>query len=170
MTFFHCENIQRQTLWTKLVILPLLWQHSYSSPSVIKCITGACVFINLMLLVTGLCEGNSPVTGEIPAQRASNAENTTIWWRHHDLGNINDHVHIVTHGHLMHQSYKTTCWKHPNLTDDEDPHPNSPENTRRGWRYYDIAEHQNVTATSKQDMLPGTLLLAWNNFNSSMDK
>ena len=34
--------------------------------------------------VTGLCEGNSPVTGEFPAQRASNAENISIWWRHHD--------------------------------------------------------------------------------------
>ena len=33
--------------------------------------------------VTGLCEGNSPVTGEFPAQRASNAENVSIWWRHH---------------------------------------------------------------------------------------
>ena len=31
----------------------------------------------------GLCEGNSPVTGEFPAQRASNAENVSIWWRHH---------------------------------------------------------------------------------------
>ena len=29
------------------------------------------------LRVTGLCEGNSPVTGEFPAQRASNAENGT---------------------------------------------------------------------------------------------
>ena len=29
----------------------------------------------LKLRVTGLCEGNSPVTGEFPAQRASNAEN-----------------------------------------------------------------------------------------------
>ena len=26
------------------------------------------------LRATGLCEGNSPVTGELPAQRASNAE------------------------------------------------------------------------------------------------
>ena len=26
------------------------------------------------LRVTGLCDGNSPVTGEFPAQRASNAE------------------------------------------------------------------------------------------------
>ena len=33
--------------------------------------------------VTGLCEGNSPVTGEFPAQRVSNAENVSIWWRHH---------------------------------------------------------------------------------------
>ena len=36
------------------------------------------------LCVTGLCEGNSPVTAEFPAQRASNAENVSIWWRHHD--------------------------------------------------------------------------------------
>ena len=36
------------------------------------------------LRVTGLCVGNSPVTGEFPAQRASNAENVSIWWRHHE--------------------------------------------------------------------------------------
>ena len=35
------------------------------------------------LRVTGLCAGNSPVTGEFPAQTASNAENIYIWWRHH---------------------------------------------------------------------------------------
>ena len=41
--------------------------------------------------VTGLCGGNSPVTGEFPtqcefpSQRASNAENVSIWWRHHVL-------------------------------------------------------------------------------------
>ena len=33
--------------------------------------------------VTDLCAGNSPVTGEFPAQMASNAENFSIWWRHH---------------------------------------------------------------------------------------
>ena len=27
--------------------------------------------------------GNSSVTGEFPAQMASNAENVSIWWRHH---------------------------------------------------------------------------------------
>ena len=35
------------------------------------------------LRVTGLCVGNSPVTGEIPTQRASNVENVSIWWCHH---------------------------------------------------------------------------------------
>ena len=38
------------------------------------------------LRVTGLCVGNSPGAGEFPAQRASNAENASIWWRHHDIG------------------------------------------------------------------------------------
>ena len=35
------------------------------------------------LRVTGLCEGNSPGTGEFPAQMASYAESVFIWWRHH---------------------------------------------------------------------------------------
>ena len=35
------------------------------------------------LRVTGLCVGNSPGTGEFPTQMASNAENVSLWWRHH---------------------------------------------------------------------------------------
>ena len=38
------------------------------------------------LRFTGLCAGNSPVTGECPAQTASNAENVSIWWSHHGKG------------------------------------------------------------------------------------
>ena len=37
------------------------------------------------LRVTGLCAGNSTVTGEFPAQMASNTENASIWWRHHGV-------------------------------------------------------------------------------------
>ena len=40
------------------------------------------------LLVTGLCVGNSLGTGEFPAQMASNAENVSIWWRHHDTWDL----------------------------------------------------------------------------------
>ena len=36
------------------------------------------------LRVTGLCTRNSPGTIEFPAQMASNAENVSIWWRHHN--------------------------------------------------------------------------------------
>ena len=36
------------------------------------------------LRVTGLCAGNSPVTGEFPVQMASNAENISILRRHHE--------------------------------------------------------------------------------------
>ena len=35
------------------------------------------------LCITGHWEGNLPVTGEIPTQRASNTENISIWWCHH---------------------------------------------------------------------------------------
>ena len=34
---------------------------------------------------TGLCMGNSPLTGEFPAQMASNAKNVSIWWSHHAI-------------------------------------------------------------------------------------
>ena len=37
------------------------------------------------LRVTGLCVGNLPVTGDFPAQKATNAENVSIWWRHRNF-------------------------------------------------------------------------------------
>ena len=44
------------------------------------------------LHLIGLCAGNSPVTGEVPAQRASDAENVSIWWRHHVYKAFNKRV------------------------------------------------------------------------------
>ena len=44
--------------------------------------------------VAGICEGNSPVTGEFPAQRVSNAENDSIWWRRHATDSVHqDKMH-----------------------------------------------------------------------------
>ena len=40
------------------------------------------------LRITGLCAGNSPVTGEFPAQMASYMENVSIWWCHHELQSL----------------------------------------------------------------------------------
>ena len=51
------------------------------------------------LRVTGLCAGNSTGTGEFPAQMASNAENVSIWWRHHDEG----YAHTKTQQNTKHE-------------------------------------------------------------------
>ena len=48
--------------------------------------------------VTALCEGNSPMTGGFPAQKASNARNVSIWWRHHDID--------------FRIKWLTICWRH----------------------------------------------------------
>ena len=71
--------------------VPLRWRHN-ERDSVSNHQTRDC-FLNrlfrcrskkrLKLRVTGLCTGNSPWTGEFPAQMASNAENVSIWWRYH---------------------------------------------------------------------------------------
>ena len=47
------------------------------------------------LRVTGLCAGNSPVPGEFSAQMASDAENVSIWWRHHAHDCNNSHHYDI---------------------------------------------------------------------------
>ena len=71
-----------------VLVSALQWRHNqhdgvsnYSSVTI--CFTQP--FIQAQTLrVFGLCEGNSPATGEVPAQRASNAQNVSIWRRHHE--------------------------------------------------------------------------------------
>ena len=64
------------------------------------------------LRVTGLCARNSPVTGEFPAQKTSNAENVSIWWRHHEfhIGDAGRHLisntkflQIARQGYTIHE-------------------------------------------------------------------
>ena len=48
------------------------------------------------------------ITGEFPAQMASNAENVFIWWRHHDtIGPSADHgeSHMLTVEKRNHHAY-----------------------------------------------------------------
>ena len=44
------------------------------------------------LRVTGLCEGNPPVTGGFPSQWVSNTENVSIWWRYHESSYVALHI------------------------------------------------------------------------------
>ena len=60
------------------------------------------------LHVADLCAGNSPGTGEFPAQMASNAENVSIWWRHHDS-------ELSSCGLYCTISCKAVCWSQRKL-------------------------------------------------------
>ena len=74
-------------------IYPLRWSHN-EGDSVSTHQPHHCLLSRLFerkskktskLRVTGLCAGNSPETDEFPAQMACNAENVSIWWRHHAI-------------------------------------------------------------------------------------
>ena len=62
----------------------LQWRHSRRDGFQITSLTIVYLtaYSGSKLRVTGLCAGNSPVTGEFPVQMASNAEKISIWWRH----------------------------------------------------------------------------------------
>ena len=72
----HCNDVIVSATSSQITSLTIVYSIVYSRRRSKKTST---------LLVTGLCEGNSPVTGEFPTQRASNAENVSLWWRHHDI-------------------------------------------------------------------------------------
>ena len=92
-------------------ISTLLWRHngrsSISNHQPHNCLFN-CLFRHRSkktskLRVTGLCVGNSPGTGEFPTQMASNAENVSIWWRHHAINQL-PLTHTHTHKGPMIQS------------------------------------------------------------------
>ena len=64
------------------------------------------------LCLTGLCVGNSPVTGEFPAQMASNMENVSIWWGHHMLMDL---CKIAVCPMLMHAGHQLGSWTSTSL-------------------------------------------------------
>ena len=63
------------------------------------------------LRVTGLCVGKSPLTAEFPAQRASNAENASIWWRHHNNRQNRNYMY----DHYTHTDELICQWHSPSL-------------------------------------------------------
>ena len=59
---------------------------------------------------TGLSEGNLPVIGEFPSQRASNAECFSIWWGHHVVQERN----ITSwYSHQTHSVWLSMLWLSP---------------------------------------------------------
>ena len=70
----HYNDVIMSTMASQITSLTIVYSTVYSRRRSKKA---------SKLHVTGVCEWNSLVTGEFPAQKASNAENVSIWWRHH---------------------------------------------------------------------------------------
>ena len=68
------------------------------------------------LRVTDLCVGNSPVTGKFPTQTASNAENVSTWWRHHERRQAASLCQLCASSVVWVTSYKTSAEILQNLT------------------------------------------------------
>ena len=128
----HTENIatRKKKSWSDQVIIPRLslpdtlhWRHN-GLDSVSNHQPHDCLRKRLFMRrskktskprVTGLYVGNSPETGEFPAQRASNADNVSIWWRHHVykiLSSLNYchlyHLYIQKHMYSKTDFHKTS--------------------------------------------------------------
>ena len=87
----HTQSGRAEHLLQLSMLGPLRWRHN-GHDDVPNHQTLHCLLNRLdrrtsektsKLRVTGLWAGNSPVTGEFPAQMASDTENVSIWWRYH---------------------------------------------------------------------------------------
>ena len=95
MTLFKVEWLVFKNGFTHTASIP--WRHNWvrwrlKSPAsrlFAQLFIQARIKKTSKLHVTGIGAGNSPVTGEFPAQMASNAVNVSIWWRHHAIASIN---------------------------------------------------------------------------------
>ena len=98
----HPRYVSRWCCWLLITVLPIQWRHNErgSTPNhqrlhcLINCRFRRRSKKTSQLCFSGLCAGNSLVTGELPAQKARIAENVSIWWRHH--------VHCKTCWSLLH--------------------------------------------------------------------
>ena len=90
--------IKYKTCYNHSMLMSLQWRHNkhdgISNHQPHNCLFRRRSKEISKLRVTGLCVGNSPVTGEFPAQRASNAENVSIWWRHPVSSRFSNHTTV----------------------------------------------------------------------------
>ena len=104
--------------------MPLLWRHNgcdgVSNHQPHDCLLnrsfGRRSKKTSKLRVTGLCVENSPLTGEFSTQMASNAENVSIWWRHHSQHNCRVSIvlqDIICAPFEMHHGTLSTYWITP---------------------------------------------------------
>ena len=105
-TLYHLAvayiDIQHHRSWSSLVQIIACWLTAWWHYNDVLMSTNASQITSLTIVYStvysgadqryhqssaplAFCVGNSLVTGEFPAQKASNAENVSIWWRHHGI-------------------------------------------------------------------------------------
>ena len=89
--------------------LPLLWRHngcySVSNHQPHDCFLNR-LFSRISKKTSKLRDTG---TGEFPAQRASNAENVSIWWRHHEFRRLSREITISLHNVIWRRARRTPC-------------------------------------------------------------
>ena len=104
-SFYHYDDVIMGAMASQITSLTIVYSKVYSDAD--KKTTSK-------LRVNGLCAGNSPGTGEFPAQMASNAENVSIWWRHHVVSTLLEltvsmlPVHMQPHWFII---ISATCFR-----------------------------------------------------------
>ena len=73
---WHYDEVKMSAMASQISSLTIIYSTIYSGADKKK---------PSKLCVTDFRAENSPVTGEFPAQMASNAESVSIWWGHYDL-------------------------------------------------------------------------------------
>ena len=85
--FHHYSDVIMRAMASQVTSLTIVYSTVYSGGRSKK---------TSKLRVTGLCEVNSPVTGEFTTQRASNAANVSIWWRHHGVMSMRNTCYVIS--------------------------------------------------------------------------
>ena len=80
LLIFRYIDVIMGTLASQITSLTIVYSTVYSGIDQIKHQSSAPLAF--------IYAGNSPVTSDFPAQMASNAENVSLWWRHHVTFNV----------------------------------------------------------------------------------
>ena len=84
----HYNDVIRSAMSSQITSVTIVYSTVYSGADQRKYQSSASM---------AFCEGNPSVTGEFPAQRASNADHVSMWWRHRVLHMTCNSVTLCQH-------------------------------------------------------------------------
>ena len=111
-----CSSLLNQYLLSMSLYCDVIMSVMVSQITSVVCsIVGSSAEEDIKALHHWLLWGDSPVAGEFPAQKASNMENVSIWWRHHVSSRWRKHSHYK----MVNKKQKTCTVDNSKLACDE---------------------------------------------------